>query len=135
VAAFRHGLSEIRLVEGQNVAIEFRWAEGDYGRQETLAVDPASAASQRDCRRNGSTAMAAKKVPRGTIPLVFRTGQDPVKDGLVAGFDRPGGDATESTFSPLSSGRSDSRSSESWYPRGGGRISDEPKRRKCQVPN
>jgi putative ABC transport system substrate-binding protein len=94
VAAFRRGLSEIGHVEGQNVAIEFRWAEGDYGRHEALTADLVRRQVDVIVATSAPTAMAAKKVSRGAIPLVFTTGQDPVKDGLVAGFDRPGGDAT-----------------------------------------
>jgi putative ABC transport system substrate-binding protein len=94
VAAFRRGLSEIGHVEGQNVAIEFRWAEGDYGRHEALTADLVRRQVDVIVATSAPTAIAAKKVPRGAIPLVFTTGQDPVKDGLVAGFDRPGGDAT-----------------------------------------
>ena len=94
VAAFRRGLSEIGYVEGRNVAIEFRWAEGDYGRHEPLTADLVQRQVDVIVATSAPTAIAAKKVPRRGIPLVFTTGQDPVKDGLVAGFDRPGGDAT-----------------------------------------
>src|SRR5215831_11668923 len=94
VAAFRRGLSEIGYVEGQNVGIEFRWAEGDYGRHEVLTADLVQRQVDVIVATSAPTAIAAKKVPRRGIPLVFTTGQDPVKDGLVAGFDRPGGDAT-----------------------------------------
>src|SRR5215208_347926 len=94
VAAFRHGLGEIGYVEGQNVAIEFRWAEGDYGNHEALTTDLVQRQVDVIVATSAPTAIAAKKVPRRAIPLVFTSGQDPVKDGLVASFDRPGGDAT-----------------------------------------
>jgi putative ABC transport system substrate-binding protein len=94
VAAFRRGLRETGYVEGQNVAIEFRWVEGDYARHEAMTADLVRRQVDVIVATSAPTAIAAKKVPRGAIPLVFTSGQDPVKDGLVAGIDRPGGDTT-----------------------------------------
>jgi putative tryptophan/tyrosine transport system substrate-binding protein len=94
VAAFRRGLRETGYVEGQNVAIEFRWVEGDYVRHEALTADLVQRQVDVIVATSAPTAIAAKKVPRGAIPPVFTSGQDPVKDGLVAGIDRPGGDTT-----------------------------------------
>jgi putative ABC transport system substrate-binding protein len=94
VAAFRAGLKETGYIDGQNVTIEFRWAEGDYARHEALAADLVRQKVALIVATSAPTATAAKKVPRGAIPLVFTTGEDPVKDGLVESFNRPGGDAT-----------------------------------------
>src|SRR5215475_3833093 len=94
LAAFRSGLKEAGYVDGQNVSIEFRWAEGDYERHEALAADLVRQKVAVIVATSAPTATAAKKVPRGSIPLVFTSGDDPVKEGLVDSFNRPGGDAT-----------------------------------------
>jgi putative ABC transport system substrate-binding protein len=94
VAAFRSGLREIGYLEGQNVGIEFRWADGDYTRHEGLVAGLVRQKVDVIVATSAPTAVAAKKVPRGAIPLVFTSGEDPVKEGLVSSFNRPGGDTT-----------------------------------------
>ncbi len=96
LAAFRSGLKEAGLVEGQNVAIEFVWAENRFDGLETLAAEvvarrPAVIVS------NTLAAIRAKSATT-TIPIVFTTGSDPVRDGLVTSLNRPGGNVTGVVF-------------------------------------
>jgi putative ABC transport system substrate-binding protein len=94
VAAFRQGLAENGFVEGQTVAIEFRWAHGDYDRLPALAADLVSRKVAVLVGVGGDvSAVVATKATR-TIPVVFGMGGDPVKAGLVASFNRPGGNVT-----------------------------------------
>src|SRR6185295_329171 len=93
LAAFRQGLSESGYVEGQNLAIEFRWAEGHYNRLPALAAELVGRKVDLITTSGGPPAARAAKSASATIPIIFSS-SDPVENGLVASLARPGGNAT-----------------------------------------
>jgi len=96
--AFRRGLKEGGFVEGQNVVIEFRWARGEYDRLPEMAADLVSRRVSVLTAVGGDPSPRAAKRATSTIPIVFGIGGDPVRDGLVESFNRPGGNVTGVTL-------------------------------------
>jgi putative ABC transport system substrate-binding protein len=94
ITAFHQGLREHGYVEGQNVLVEYRWALGEYERLPAFASELVQREVSVLIATGGEPAALAAKAATSTIPIVFAIGGDPVKLGLVASYNRPGGNAT-----------------------------------------
>jgi putative ABC transport system substrate-binding protein len=94
LAAFHQGLSETGYVEHKNLTIDYRWAEGQYERLQALATDLVRRQVAIIVTTGGPQTARAALAATKTIPIVFQSGSDPVRDGLVKGLNRPGANAT-----------------------------------------
>jgi putative ABC transport system substrate-binding protein len=93
-AAFLRGLRETGYIEGQNVAVQYRWAEGKYDRLPALAAELVALPLAALAAPGGTPSALAAKAATASVPIIFLSGDDPVRAGLVVSFNRPGGNVT-----------------------------------------
>src|SRR5215207_5987018 len=98
MVGFHRGLGEAGFAEGRNVAIEYRWAEGQIERLPAMAADLVSHKAAVICAGAGDVAIRTAMVATRTIPIVFTTASDPIRAGFVQSLGHPGGNATGATF-------------------------------------
>ena len=94
IEGFRRGLNDTGFIDARNVAIEYRWARGEYDRLPALAAELVQRRARVILAGGGEVGALAAKAASAIIPILFNTSDDPVKSGLVASFNRPGGNVT-----------------------------------------